>query len=209
MPFSSLSDHEIATALREALEVGAGNAVSTLGRQGGFLDNPRARIELPETFSRIARGMRVVGLGRDVDVLVETMNRAAEQAVPEARNLILNTVRLLTIDDARNILTGPDDAATRYLRNHTEAELSQRFLPIVGRATKRVRLAEVYDRFASRGVAFGLVRADEANLDLYITRHALDALYLAIADEERAIRANPLQSGKRYVRKVFGAIVPR
>lgn len=202
-----LRDHEVATALRQALEAGAANAVAKLGQENGFLGNENVRIPLPDGLFRVSRGLRAVGLGRQSDELVTTMNRAAEQAVPEARNLLLNAVRLLTIQDAKAILTGPEDAATRYFRDRTEAELLRRFLPVVSRATKRLQLAGLYNRLANRAVAFGFVRGEDANLDEYVARKALDGLYLTVAEEEKAVRDRPLESGKQLVRKVFGVLV--
>lgn len=209
LSLDELRDNEVATALRQALEIGAGNAVSRLGQENGFLGNERVRIPLPDSLAKVARGMKAVGMGKQADELVTTMNRAAEQAVPDARSLLLNTVRLLTIQDAKTILTGPDDAATQFFRSKTEEELTRRFLPIVAKSTKRLKLADLYNRFASRGVAFGLVREEDANLDGYVARKALDGLYLSIADEEKAIRANPLESSKRLVKKVFGVLEPQ
>lgn len=209
LSLEELRDNEVATALRQALEIGAGNAIARLGQENGFLGNERVRIPLPDGLAKVARGMKAVGMGKQADELVTTMNRAAEQAVPDAKNLLLNTVRLLTIQDAKTILTGPEDAATQFFRSKTEEELTRRFLPIVARTTKRLKLADLYNRFASRGVAFGLVREEDANLDGYVARKALDGLYLSIAEEEKAIRANPLESSKRLVKKVFGVLEPQ
>ena len=139
--------------------------------------------------------MRKFGMGKQADQLVETMNRAAEQAVPEAKKLLVNAARGLSIDDAKRILTGPDDAATQYFRAQSEEQLAKRFLPIVARETKRLKLADYYNKFANRGVALGLVREEDANLDDYVTRKALDGLFVTVADEEKAIRADPLESG--------------
>lgn len=205
---SELRDSEVAKALREALEVGVGNAVTRLGQENGFLVNDAVRIPMPESLQRVESSMRKLGMGKQADQLVETMNRAAEQAVPEARMLLVNAARKLTIDDAKHILTGPDDAATRYFRAQSEEPLAKRFLPIVARETKRLKLAEYYNKFANRGVALGLVREEDANLDDYVTRKALDGLFVTLAAEEKAIRANPLESGKRLIKKVFGTITP-
>ncbi|MFO1320618.1 MAG: DUF4197 domain-containing protein [Burkholderiales bacterium] len=204
-----LRDSEVATALRQALEVGAGNAINRIGQENGFLNNAKIRIPMPESLQKVEKGMRAVGMGKQADELVTTMNRAAEQAVPEARQLLLNTVRTLTIQDAKTILTGPEDAATSFFRDRTQEELTRRFLPIVGRATKRLKLAEVYNKFAGRGVAFGLIRSQDANLDSYVTQKALDGLFSTLAEEEKAIRANPIDAGKKLVQKVFGAILPQ
>lgn len=205
---SDLRDAEVAKGLREALEVGVTNAVTKLGHENGFMGNEAVRIPMPESLQKVESGMRKLGMGKQADELVATMNRAAEQAVPEAKMLLVNATRKLTIDDAKKILTGPDDAATQYFRAQSGEQLTQRFLPIVARETKKLKLADYYNRFANRGVALGLVRTEDANLDEYVTRKALDGLFLVVAEEERAIRADPMESGKRLIKKVFGSIVP-
>jgi hypothetical protein len=172
------------------------------------MDNEAVRIPMPESLQKVESGMRKLGMGKQADELIATMNRAAEQAVPEARMLLINATRKLTIEDAKKILTGPDDAATQYFRAQSGDQLAQRFLPIVARETKKLKLADYYNRFANRGVALGLVREEDANLDEYVTRKALDGLFLMVADEERAIRADPMETGKRLIKKVFGSVVP-
>lgn len=205
---SELRDTEVAKALREALEVGIGSAVGKLGQENGFLANEAVRIPLPESVQRVESSMRKFGMGKQADQLVETMNRAAEQAIPEAKKLLVNSARSLTIEDAKRILTGPEDAATQYFRAQSEEQLAKRFLPIVAKETKRLKLADYYNKFANRGVALGLVREEDANLDEYVTRKALDGLFVTLASEEKAIRADPLDSGKRLIKKVFGAVKP-
>ncbi|MBX9962403.1 MAG: DUF4197 domain-containing protein [Burkholderiales bacterium] len=205
---SELRDAEVAKGLREALELGVANAVTKLGHENGFMDNEAVRIPMPESLQKVESGMRKLGMSKQADELIATMNRAAEQAVPEARMLLINTTRKLTIEDAKKILTGPDDAATQYFRAQSGEQLAQRFLPIVARETRKLKLADYYNRFANRGVALGLVREEDANLDEYVTRKALDGLFLVVADEERAIRADPMETGKRLIKKVFGSVVP-
>jgi hypothetical protein len=205
---SELRDAEVAKGLREALELGVANAVTKLGHEHGFMGNEDVRIPMPESLQKVESGMRKLGMGKQADELIATMNRAAEQAVPEARMLLINATRKLTIEDAKKILTGPDDAATQYFRAQSGEQLAQRFLPIVARETKKLKLADYYNRFANRGVALGLVRDEDANLDEYVTRKALDGLFLVVAEEERAIRADPMESGKRLIKKVFGSVVP-
>jgi hypothetical protein len=202
-----LRDKEVASALRQALEIGAVNAVTKLGQADGFLANEAVRIAMPESLRSAESMLRKFGMGKQADELVTTMNRAAEQAVPEARQLLVNTVRKLTIEDAKQILTGGDDAATQFFRGKTEAELAQRFLPIVARETKRLKLADYYNRFAGKGVEFGLIREEDADLDRYVTRETLDGLFRTLAVEEKAVRANPYDSGKKLVKKVFGTLL--
>jgi hypothetical protein len=206
-PLALLSEGETVRGLRDALVLGAGKAVSRLGQEDGFLLNEKVRIPLPDSLERVDAPLRRFGMGHYADDLVVTMNRAAEAAMPEVRMLLVDAVNQMTIQDGKEILTGGDDAATRYFRRQTEAGLSARFLPVVQRATKKVRLADAYNQFAGKGVRLGLIRAEDANLDQYVTRKALDGLYTTIADEERAIRANPFDQRQNTLRKVFGALL--
>jgi len=204
---SELRDTEVAKALRVALEQGAGSAVARLGQENGFLGNESVRIPLPESLQKVEPRMRKFGMGEQADQLVATMNRAAEQAVLESRKLLMNTARGLPIEDAKGILMGPDDAATEYFRARSEEQLAKRFLPVVARETKRLKLADQYKQFANRGVALGLVREQEASIDEYVTRKALDGFFLTVAEEEKAIRAKPLESDNKLIKKVFGTVV--
>ena len=201
-----ISNREAVSALKTALDDGARQAVSTLGRTNGFFGNPQVKIPLPESLHRTERFMRRFGMGRYADELVLTMNRAAEAAVPEARNLLIGAVKKMTVEDAKNILTGGDTAATAYFRRTTEEQLRARFLPIVSRATARVRLAEKYDEYAYWGVRFGLMSRQDANLNAYVTQKALDGLFFEIAQQEKKIRRDPIGSASRIIRKVFGAL---
>ena len=201
-----ITNSEAVSALKTALEKGARGAVSSLGRTDGFFGNPRVRIPMPESLQRAERFMRRIGMGRYADELVLTMNRAAEAAVPEARTLLIGAVKKMTVEDAKGILTGGDTAGTAYFRRTTEDQLRARFLPIVSRATARVKLAEKYDEYADWGVRFGLMRRQDADLNAYVTEKALDGLFLVIADEERKIRQDPIGSASSIIRKVFGAL---
>jgi hypothetical protein len=201
-----ISNREAVSALKTALEDGARQAVSTLGRSNGFFGNPQVKIPLPESLHRAERFMRRFGMGRYADQLVLTMNRAAEAAVPEARSLLIGAVKKMTVEDAKNILTGGDTAATAYFRRSTEEQLRARFLPIVSRATARVKLAEKYDEYADWGVRFGLMRKQDANLNAYVTQKALDGLFFEIAEQEKKIRRDPIGSASSIIRKVFGAL---
>ena len=201
-----ITNREAVSALKTALEKGAGRAVSSLGRTDGFFGNLQVKIPLPESLHRAERTMRRFGLGRYADELVLTMNRAAEAAVPEARTLLVGAVEKMSVEDAKGILTGGDTAATAYFRRATEDRLRARFLPIVSRATARVKLAEKYNEYADWGVRFGLMSRQDANLDAYVTHKALDGLFLVIGDEEKKIRQDPVGSASRIIRRVFGAL---
>jgi hypothetical protein len=201
-----ITQADAVAGLRTALEKGTQAAVAKLGRTDGFLGNELVRIALPESAQRAERLMRRFGMGKYADELVVTLNRAAEAAVPEARSLFVQSVRQMTLRDAKGILTGGDTAATDYFRRTTRAPLHQRFLPIVHNATTKVQLARAYDRYADKAAAVGLLREEDTNLDEYVTQKALDGLYLMVAEEEKKIRADPLKSASSIVRKVFGAL---
>jgi len=201
-----IAEREAAAGLRAALEKGSVAAVSLLGREDGFFGNPQVRIPLPDSLTRAERAMRRFGMGRYADQLVLSMNRAAEAAVPEARQLFVDAVRKMTVQDAKAILTGGDTAGTEYFRRTTQDRLRERFLPIVRDWTAKVGVARQYNRFAERGAALGLVKEEHANLDDYVTRQALDGLYATVAEEEKKIRKDPVRAGTAIIRKVFGAL---
>jgi hypothetical protein len=201
-----LSEAELARGLRGALAQGVDRAVAQLGRENGYLSDLRVRIPLPESLARVDTTLRRFGGARRTDELITAMNRAAEAAVPEARPLLLDAVKQMTIQDARAILAGGDTTATAYFRRQTESAIAARFAPVVRRATERVRLAETYNQFAGRALKYGLIRPDDADLNAYITRKALDGLYLTIAEEERTIRRHPTRQQEPLLRAVFGAL---
>lgn len=203
---AEISNRDAVAGLKEALAKGSQAAVQRLGVENGFFGNERVRIPLPDSLRKAEGLMRAVGVGKQADELVLRMNRAAEAAVPEAKALLVDAVKQMTVADAKGILTGGDDAATRYFRRTTSEPLAQRFLPIVRKAMERVKLAEKYDAFAEKGVRFGLVKGEDARLENYITRKGLDGLYTVMAEEEKKIRQDPVGSASSIIRKVFGAI---
>ncbi|HEX5477966.1 MAG TPA: DUF4197 domain-containing protein [Burkholderiales bacterium] len=201
-----LSVQDAVAGLKAALEKGSRTAVASLGRTDGFLRNPRVKIPLPKSLAKAESLMRRLGARKYADELIVAMNRAAEQAVPEARQLLLDAVRKMSVRDAKGLLTGGNTAATDYFRRTTRTPLHARLLPIVRRATGRVGLAQTYKRYAGKAAGLGLLDRDESDLDEYVTQRALDALFLMIADEEKKIRRNPLGAGSKLLGKVFGAL---
>ena len=193
-------------SLRQALTQGAETSVSNLARKDGFLGNEKVHIPLPDGLQKADRAMRRFGMGKYSDELITAMNRAAEAAVPEAKTLLVGAIKKMTVSDAKCILTGSDDAATRYFRSNTETALAGKFKPIVGKAMQKVKLAEKYDQFAGKGARFGLVDERDVQLDDYITRKAMDGLFLMMAEQEKAIRANPLEATGSLAKKIFAAI---
>ena len=203
---ADLSNKDAAAGLKQALIKGSQAAVASLGKQDGFLKNERVKIPLPESLRKVEGLMRGLGMGKYADELVTTMNRAAESAVVEAKPLLVNAVKNMSVQDAKAILGGGQDAATQYFRRTTSAPLTDKFLPIVAKATQKVKLADKYNAFAGKAARFGLVDAKDADLNSYVTRKTLDGLYLMIADEERKIRQDPVGAASGIISKVFGAI---
>jgi len=201
---SQLSNSEVTRGLKDALIQGAGKAVAQLGKVNGFLENPKVKIPLPEHLQRAEKTLRFLGMGKQADELVLRMNRAAEAAVPHAKELLVNSVRQMSIADAKTILTGSEDAATQYFRKTTSTPLAQKFLPIVQDAMKDVSLAQQYNEVAKLGQRYGLVGKEQATLEDYITQKTLDGVYVMMAEEEKKIRKDPVKAGSEWVRKVFG-----
>jgi len=203
----NITNREAVSALRTALEKGSRAAVDQLGRENGFFGDARVKIPLPESLKRAERTMRRFGMGKYADELVLTMNRAAEAAVPEAKQLFVDSVKKMTVQDAKGILTGGDTAGTEYFKRTTSDQLRKRFLPIVKKSTAKVGLAQKYNQYAEQGAAFGLVKQEHANLDDYVTQKALDGLYFMVAEEEKKIRKDPVGTASSILKKVFGALI--
>ncbi len=201
---AATTETEAATGIRAALERGATAAVGQLGRTDGFLANPLVRIELPGHLKDAANLMRKLGQGKKVDELVTAMNRAAEAAMPEARTLFINTVKAISVEDALKVVRGGATSVTDFFAAKTRVPLGQRFLPIITKATEKVQLAERYNAIAAKAASLGLLKGDDANVQQYVTARALDGLFLMVAEEEKRMRANPLQTGSAILGKVFG-----
>ena len=203
---ATLSERDAASGVRAALERGAVAAVELLGRPDGFLGNPQVRIGLPGALEDAVKLLRLTGQGARVDELVTAMNRAAEAAVPMAKPLLVGAVKSMSVQDALGIVRGGDTSVTDFFAGKTRAPLTARFLPIVTRQTERVALAEKYNAVAGQASGLGLVRREDANLQQYVTRKALDGLYFVIGEEEKKIRRDPAGSGSAILKKVFGAL---
>lgn len=203
---NSISNAEAASGLKQALADGSAAAVAQLGVQDGFFANPKVKIPLPPAIQRIEAALRFAGMRKQADDLVLTMNRAAEAAVPEAKALLVDSVKRMSVQDAKGILTGGDTAATEYFRRTTQPQLTKRFLPIVKQQTDRVGLAEQYNSLAGQGMQLGLIRQDQSTIEGYVTQKALDGLYLMIAEQEKAFRQNPLGATSDIVKRVFGSM---
>jgi len=197
---------EMANGLKDSLRQGIKSAVGKLGQNNGFLNNPKVKIPLPDSLQKVEKMMKTLGMGKQADELVVSMNHAAEKAVPQAQELMVDAVQKMSLQDAQNILRGGDDSATKYFRTNTQEELHKRFLPIVTEVTSKVGLAQRYDQLADKAKRFRLIEDDQANVEEYVTHKAMDGLFLMMAEEEKKIRANPVQAATSLAKRLFDAV---
>lgn len=205
---TNISNYEINDGLKAALFQGVENAVDVLGRRNGFLDNVRVRIPLPNALKKTEKTLRLLGQGNKVDEFVESMNHAAEEAVPVATDIFLDSVKQMSFTDAKNILfSKQDDAATQFFRRTSEDRLRQEFRPIVEDFTERVGVTQNYKNMIGRyGFLGRALGQDGSDIDGYVTEKALDGLFLLMADEERKIRRDPIGRTTSILQKVFGIL---
>lgn len=203
---ADLSGADASSGLKAALEKGALSAVGLLGVNNGFMGNDLVRIALPGYLNDAANLLKKLGQGKKVDELVLGMNRAAESAVPLAKDMLVDAVKTMSVSDAKTILKGGDTAATEYFSSKTRQPLTQKFLPVITQATAQVGLAAKYNAVAGKASSMGLLKAQDANLESYVTSKALDGLFLVIGQEEKKIRQDPVGSGSALLSKVFGAL---
>jgi hypothetical protein len=206
LSLGDLTNADASNGLKTALERGATVAVALLGKQDGFLGNDKVRIPLPGFLNDAASLLKTLGQGKRIDELVTSMNRAAEAAVPMAKDLLVSAVKAMSVDDAKKILSGGDTSVTSFFADKTRTPLNGRFLPVVTKATEKVGLAEKYNQVASKGVGLGLVKKEDANIQQYVTGKSLDGLYLIIGEEEKKIRQDPVGTGSAILSKVFGVL---
>lgn len=203
---AAISNADAASGVRQALSDGAAAAVAKLGVENGFLGNPQVKIPMPPALRQVEGAMRTFGMKKQADDLVLAMNRAAEAAVPEAKTLLIDAAKKMTLQDAKGILSGGQTSVTDYFRRTTSGQLTQRFLPIVKKSTERVGLAQQYNTLAGQAASYGLIKKDQSTIEGYVTQKSLDGLYLMIGEQEKAIRANPVGAASDIVKKVFGAL---
>ena len=201
---SSLSNDKIIAGLKQALQVSTGKAVATTGKPDGFLKNEAIKILLPPKLQTVGKGMRMLGMGAQVDELEVGMNRAAEQATPYAKQIFLNAVKKMTFDDARHILTGSDTAATEYFKRQSSADLTTAFTPIVKQAMQRVGVVQQYNRVLETAPG-GSALAGQFDLNKYVVGKTLDGLFFMLGEEEKKIRKDPAAQTTALLKEVFGA----
>lgn len=203
---ANLSTDKIAAGLREALKVSTSKAVAATGRPDGFLKNPAIKILLPEKLKTAGAGLRLIGMGPQLDQLEVGMNRAAEQATPQAKQIFLNALSQMTLTDARNILTGSDTAATEYFRSKSTEELTTAFKPIVHTSLLNVGVVKQYNKLMQNSLAAPLLQSKGFDLDDYVVGKTLDGLFYMLGQEEKQIRKNPAAQTTTLLKEVFGKL---
>jgi hypothetical protein len=204
-----LSDSKIIAGLKEALEIGTGNAVNLTGRLDGFFKNAAIKILLPKQLDTVGKGLRAIGQGRLVDEFVLGMNRAAEKAAPEARKIFVDALKQMTFDDARKILTGGDTAATEYFKEKTSGRIASAFRPIVERSMDDVGATRQYKELMGRFEKIPFARPQSLDIDQYVVGKAIDGLFYMVGEEEKKIRKNPVARVSSILQEVFGKRRPR
>jgi len=200
---AGLSDDKIIAGLKQALQVSTTKAVAVTGKPDGFLKNEAIKILLPPKLESIGKGMRMLGMGAKVDELEVGMNRAAEQAAPEAKQIFLAALKKMSFDDARHILTGGDTAATEYFKRTSSADLTTAFSPIVHRSMQRVGVVQQYDQVL-KSAPGGSALAGQFDINKYVVGKALDGLFHMLGEEEKSIRKNPAAQTTALLKEVFG-----
>ena len=200
---AGLSDTKIVAGLKEALQVSTGKAVALTGKPDGFLKNAAIKILLPEKLRPVASGMRMMGMGGQMDALEVGMNRAAEQATPLAKQIFLNSLRKMTFDDARKILTDGGTAATDYFKRSSSEELTTAFSPIVHSSMLKVGVVQQYNKVLNSAPG-GTALAGRFDLDKYVVGKTLDGLFYMLGEEEKKIRKDPAAQTTALLKEVFG-----
>lgn len=204
-PPGGLTDARVGAALKEALQVSTQNAVQLTGRVDGYFANEAIRILMPERLRSLERGLRTLGYGAQVDELVLGMNRSAERAAPHARQIFVDAIGAMTIDDARRILKGGDTAATDYFKGKTTDRLTAAFGPVVEQAMGEVGVTRQYRDLLGRARSIPFFQADDYDIDRYVVGKSLDGLFHVVAEEERKIRTDPAARVTDLLREVFAA----
>ena len=201
---SGLSDVKIGSGLKEALQVGTENAVGLTGKTDGYFLNQVIKILMPEKLRTFEKGLRAVGYGPQVDEFVLSMNRAAEQAAPHAKQIFWDAIGEMTFEDARKILSGGDTSATEYFKGKTTNKLTTAFKPPVSNAMNEVGVTRQYKELTGRYESIPFVKKESFDLDQYVVTKALDGLFHMVGEEEKKIRKNPAARTTDLLKEVFG-----
>lgn len=195
---------EAANGLKEALIQGTSKGVNVLSQVDGYLGNPEIKIPFPPEAQNVEKKLRSVGLGKQVDEVVESLNRAAELAAVEAKDIFVDAIKALTIKDAINIVKGEQDAATQFLQRETTTSLTSKFSPIIDNSLEQVNATKYWGDAMGAYNKIPFVKKVNPDLTAYVTEKAIDGLFVMIAKEELNIRQNPGARATDLLKKVFG-----
>lgn len=201
---ASLDTETLIKGLKEALEVGSRRAIDAISQDGGYLNNAKIRVPMPESIDKATGLLRKMGMGSQVDQFEESMNRAAEKAAPQATELIVDALKEMTFDDAKKIYNGPDNAATEYFKEKTSGRLTELFKPSIKESMNEVGVTRYYSVVAEEAKQLPYVGQNlNVNLADHVTEKALAGLFTVLAEEEKKIRENPAARTTELLKKVF------
>ena len=206
LSLADISGQDANAGLKAALEQGASAAVAKLGVENGFMNNDKVKIKLPSKLDKARSLLKMTGQSNKLDELEESMNHAAEAAVPLAKPLLVNAIKTMTLTDAKNILTGGETSVTDFFKQKTAESLRVKFLPLVKNVTDKAKLAKSFNTVMAQAQKIGALPEQDATVEAYVTKRATDGLYFMIAEEEKSIRQDPIATGSKIISKVFGAL---
>ncbi len=204
-PQSGPDESQVAGGLKEALTIGTGNAVSLVSVTDGFFANQAIRILIPDKIQKVADVLGKVGYQKQVDEFVLSMNRAAEKAAPQAKSIFVESIKEMTIEDAKQILNGGDTAATDFFKGKTSGRLSEAFKPIISSSMNDVGATRKYKEMMGEYTALPFTSAESVDLDQYVTNKSLDGLFYMVGEEEKKIRTDPAARVTDLLKTVFGS----
>ena len=200
-----LNDAKIGSGLQEALKIGTENAVVQTGSVDGFLMNKAIKILMPKTLQNMEKPLRMVGYGPQIDEFVVGMNRAAEKAVPFAKEIFWDAIGAMTFDDAKKILNGSDTAATEYFKGKTSKKLQTAFRPNVEQVMNQVGVNRQYNDLIGKYKDVPFSKSITFDVNQYVTEKATDGIFYVVAQEEKKIRTNPAARVTDLLKEVFGS----
>ncbi len=200
------TDAQATSGLKDALTRGIGNAVASTGKVGGYENNPLIKIVMPEKLQLVAKGLRTVGMGADVDKFEHSMNAAAEQAAPAAKQIFLTALQSMTFDDARKIVTSGNTAGTKFFKRTTSTQVANAFRPIIQKAMAANGVTQKYDALIKSAPKLPFVSTPTMNIDDYVLAKAVDGLFTMMGEEEKKIRTNPAAQVTPLLKTVFGRL---
>ena len=200
---SGLSDVKVDAGLKQALQVATEKSVSLTGRPNGYFSNAAIKILMPEKLQTVEQGLRIVGYGPQVDQFVLSMNRAAEQAAPAAKQIFVDAITSMSFDDAKKILAGSDTAATEFFKTKTTDKLTAAFKPVVDKTMAQTGVVQQYHALIGRFDAIPFAKSQTFDIDGYVTNKALDGLFHVVGEQEKLIRTNPAARTTELLREVF------